>query len=156
MAIIATVNVIYSKMFSKSIPSASDYITYFLVPVVYLSVAHALLDKGLVVADVLSRKFPRLVVLIINSISYVVGAVAGVFIASRQYSLMLEYIAIRKRSSINRLNFPLWPFSFILGVGMLLMTFGFIWVIIRDWSGATKSEVGKNNDPQLKEGGDPR
>ena len=151
MAIFATVNVIYVKLFSKSIPSASDYVTYFMVPVVYLSVGFSLLDMGLVVADVLSRKFPRALVLIINSISYLLGAAASALIAWRQFDLMLNYYAINKRSSMVVLNFPLWPFCLVLSFGMVLLTLGFIWVIIRDSAGI-KTAAKKDGEEQLTEG----
>lgn len=130
MALLATANVVYSKLFSRSIPSSTDWIAYLMIPVVYLSVAYVVLDRGLIAVDIISGRFPKWVKNIITALSYCVGAGLGLLISYRLFMQMLEYKSIHKMSSTSALSLPLWPFYCILCFGMVLLSISQLWVIV--------------------------
>lgn len=131
MAMLATANVLTSKIFSYGIPSAVDWGTYLLIPVVFLSIGHNLLCNGLIQVDFLSKRFPPVVNAIIEIISNIAGCGISCVITWRQFVLAARYFSTRKVSSFMPLHFLIWPFCVILGVGTALMAVIFIWQIIR-------------------------
>lgn len=131
MALWATVNVIYSKITHTSIPSTNDWIAYLLVPATFLTAGYEIIDRGLVYVDIVIRRLPAVIYKIVFTISYLVGIAISAFIVERQISLTIYNFGIHKTSSVDKLNFVLWPFSLILGIGVALMGISMFWCILR-------------------------
>lgn len=131
VAIGATINVITTKLFHWGVPSINDWITYFLIPIVYLSLAHVQLDRGMVAVDFLSSRLPAWFNNTLNSIWDIIFALVSFYIARNMFTLMLEHIRLHKRSSVLAGSFPLWPLSLMLGVGMALYGVCVLWTMVR-------------------------
>lgn len=131
VAIGATVNVITTKLFHWGVPSVNDWITYFLIPIVYLSLAHVQLDRGMVAVDFLSSRLPNWFNTAVNTIWDIIFSVVTFYIARNMFTLMLDHIRLHKRSSVLAGSFPLWPMSMMLGVGMALYGICILWTMIR-------------------------
>ena len=131
IAVMATVNVITSKIFHTIVPSVNDWITYLLIPIVFLSISHVQLDRGLVVVDVLNKRYPKWLLNVIDVISNFCLIGLNGFISWRAFVLMLDKFAHKEISSIDAGHFYLWPFCLILGFGMLCFAFTSFWCILR-------------------------
>ena len=131
IAVLATINVITSKVFHVIVPSANDWITYLLIPIVFLSIAHVQLDRGLVVVDVLNKHYPKWLLNAIDVISNLCLIALNGFISWRAFILMADKFAHKEISSIDAGHFYMWPFSFLLGFGMLCFAFTSFWCILR-------------------------
>ena len=131
IALIATINVITSKLFSWIVPSNIDWITYLIIPVVFLSLAHVQLDRGLVTVDFISSHYPKKLKDTIDIISDVLLIFINAFIGYRGFVLMFDKIATKEMSSTDAGSFYLWPFCLILGFGMFCFAFTSFWCILR-------------------------
>lgn len=132
MALWATVNVIYSKITFNSIPSTLDWIAYLLVPVVFLSVGIEIMDSGLISVDLITDRFPLGIKKTIVALGYIIGAVISAVMCQQQFSSMRTAFATHSMSSpLEKLAFPLWPFSLIMTVGLGIMTFTMVWYTMR-------------------------
>mgnify|MGYP002627297814 CR=1 FL=1 len=131
IAVMATINVISSKLFHVIVPSVNDWITYLLIPIVFLSISHVQLDRGLVVVDVLNKHYPKWLIDTIDVISNLCLIALNGFISWRAFVLMGEKFAHKEISSIDAGHFYMWPFSFLLGFGMLCFAFTSFWCVLR-------------------------
>ena len=133
MALGATVNVIINKTLGTSIPSVNDWISFLMIPVVWLCLAQVTLKGKLVSVDFLSKHFPVILNRIIQALGYLIGAAVTFYIMTRQWSLMKSNYESGKLSSTSGLNFVLWPFSAILAIGLGLSALAFIWMSVRQF-----------------------
>lgn len=131
MALLATTNVVTSKLFKVAIPSAVDWGTYLLIPVVFFAICYNLLTNGLIQVDFLIRHFPKAVNQMIEIISNLVGFGISAVITWRQTALAWRYFNSGKLSSFMPLHFPLWPFCVIIGLGAAIMGIIFLWRTVR-------------------------
>lgn len=131
VVVLATANVICSKLTHVSIPSANDWITYLLVPIVYLSIGYMVLDRGLIEVDFVSKHYPRWLKIVISLFSTLACTIINVFIIRYQLQLTNNYLALNKMSSTSPLHFPLWPFPVIILIGMVMMSVAMLWKCIR-------------------------
>ncbi len=132
MALWSTVNVIYSKITLNSIPSTMDWIAYLLVPVVFLSVGMDIMASGMISVDLITDRFPLGLRKTIIAIGYLIGAVISAIMCQQQFSRMRTAFATHSKSSpLEKLAFPLWPFSLIMTIGLAVMTFTMVWYMMR-------------------------
>lgn len=131
VAVVATVNIITTKLLHWGVPSVNDWITYLLIPIVYLSLPYAQLDRGMVAVDFVSKHMPRLVYDILVTVWELLFSLISFYIARNMMGLMVEYIRLHKRSSVLAGSFPLWPLALILGLGIGLYGLSTIWIAIR-------------------------
>lgn len=140
IAVVATVNVIVSKVSGSSIPSANDWIRHFMIPTVWLSLGNVAVNRGLIQVDFLSLHFPDVVNRIIQAASYLLGAFVTGFICVQQWGLMQTNLAVGKMSSTNALSFHIWPFNLLMVLGLALSTFAFLWCAARQFAPKRKGE----------------
>ena len=131
MALWATINVISQKVTHVSIPSTNDWIAYLMIPVVFLAAPFEIGERGLTAVDFCIDHLPKLVQKMIVGAGYLLGAFISVFVATNQFALTKTYFEAGKMSSVDALNFPLWPFSLLLGIGCVLMTFCMLWYYVK-------------------------
>ena len=132
IALLATVNVITSKLFHVIVPSANDWITYLMIPIVFLSLGHVHLDRGLVVVDFLNKHYPKWLLTVIDIISHICLIALSIFMAYRQFLLMIDKFKIKEMSSTDAGHFYMWPFAGLLALGLAIFTFTSFWSILRD------------------------
>lgn len=132
VALLATVNVVTSKAFHTVVPSCNDWITYLLIPIVFLSIGHVHLDRGLVVVDFVNKHYPKWLLTVIDIISNILLIGLNGFLSWRAFVLMVQKFQIKELSSVDAGHFYMWPFSFLLGFGMAVFAFTSFWCILRD------------------------
>ena len=160
VALVATINVITSKTIKWIIPSNIDWITYLIIPIVFLSLAHVQLDRGLVTVDFVSSHYPVWLKKLVDIISNALLIFINGFIGYRGFVLMMAKIATKEMSSTDKGSFPLWPFCFLLGFGMICFAFTSFWSILRTLNGVHPNDgVHKDEDSiqtvgNHEEGGD--
>ena len=93
VALLATINVITSKFFHIMVPSCNDWITYLLIPIVFMSIGHVHLDRGLVVVDFVNKHYPKWLLTIIDIVSNILLIGLNGFIGWRAYVLMADNFA---------------------------------------------------------------
>ncbi len=132
VALLATINVITSKFSHIMVPSCNDWITYLLIPIVFMSIGHVHLDRGLVVVDFVNKHYPKWLLTIIDIVSNILLIGLNGFIGWRAYVLMADNFAAKAWSSTSAGKFYIWPFNFLLGTGMVIFAFTSFWCILRD------------------------
>lgn len=146
VALVATINIITTKLFHWSIPSVNDWITYFLIPIVYLSLAYVQLDRGMVAVDFMSSRLPKWFNDTLNTIWDLLFAAVSFYIAKNMAGLMFDFLGLHKRSSVLPGSFPLWPLAFVLFLGMLLYGLSTIWIVFRRYIPPLETEEGENRE----------
>lgn len=150
VAIIATINIITTKLFHWGVPSVNDWISYFLIPIVYLALAYVQLDQGMVSVDFVSKRFPRIFNEILITLWDLIFSLAAFYISKNMFGLTMEYMQLHKRSSLLAGSFPLWPLALILGVGMLLYGVSTLWIIARRFVPREESSGAETGEGERK------
>lgn len=155
--LLALVNVIVTKLFKFSVPSATEWITYLNILSVFPAVAFVQLDRGHTRVDLFDNHFPRFVQKIIEAGGNILGAALCFLISWRAFVLFQDQFRKGTMSSTSTLTkgaFPLWPFSLMLAVFCTIWALAFIWSIIRIFmrkNGKTeemaKGKPAKGGDP---------
>ncbi|QCX33877.1 TRAP transporter small permease [Caloramator sp. E03] len=117
----------------SGIPASTEIIQYLHIPVVFLAAAYVTLERGHTRIDMISSKFPTILQKIFNTFGNICGILICAFISQRGFLQMSKYIKRKQMSSVSGIGFPLWPFALILAVGFALLSFSFLWCIIRQY-----------------------
>ena len=129
--LVAFFNVLGEKILHKGIPASTEIIKYLHVPAVFLCCAFVTLDRGQTAIDLLSAKFPQGVQNVIAVISNALGTAISAFLGWRGIVQMIKHIEYHEMSNVTGFGFPLWPFSLIFSVGLFMLSFSFLWSIVR-------------------------
>ncbi len=135
--LIAFVNVILEKMAKAGIPvsginSSADYIAYLHVPIVFFSAGFITVERGHTSVDILTTRFPLAVRRATVFVSSILGAAITGFITYRGFRVLLpDAIAHHITINTSSFSFPQWPFILLYCIGMVMLTFSFLWVILR-------------------------
>ncbi len=113
------------------IPASTEIIQYLHIPVVFMAAAYVTFDRGHTRIDLLSSKFPHAVQVFFEILGNVCGAGICAFVSQRGFVQMGKFITRHKMSSVSGIGFPLWPFALILAMGFAMLSFSFLWNIIR-------------------------
>ncbi len=143
--LLALLNVITSKLFKFSIPSATEWITYLNILAVFPAVAFVQLDRGHTRVDLLDHLMPGAGKKIIEVFSDLLGAGVCVLLSWRAFVLFEDQLRMGTMSSSSALTkgaFPLWPFSLALGLFCALWMLTFLWSILRCFIRTHEKEEG--------------
>ena len=143
IAVLATANVLTSKILTWSIPSVNDWITYLFVGVVYCSIAYCRLGDGLISVDILSAHYPKIVKNIFSMICDLIGGFIFVMIVKCSIPLFKNNFDLNVMSSTGKGSFPLWPFNLAIVVFSAIMALAMAWGIVRTIAGM----MGKYEEP---------
>lgn len=131
IAIVVTINIITTKLFSWSIPSATEWVSYLFCGMFYFAISYVKLSQGLVAVDILSVHFPPVVNDIITIFSDLAAAALYGMIGYYALPLLQKNLNYHVMSSTGTGAFPLWPFNGIVMVFSTLFAFTMIWHIVR-------------------------
>lgn len=132
--LIALVNVIASKLFKSSVPSATEWITYLNILAVFPAVAFVQLDRGHTRVDLFDDKFSKPMQKCIEIFSDLLGMGLCGLMSWRAFVLFQEHMqkgTMSSTSALTKGSFPLWPFSLLLSIFCALWLLSFGWSIIR-------------------------
>lgn len=135
--LIAFINVVGEKLAKAGLPIrginySADVIAYLHVPIVFLSAGFITLERGHTCVDILTNKLSATVQRITQYLSMLLGIAITGFITYRGFASLLVGI-IQRGSTINTNSFsmPQWPFALAYCIGMALLTFSFVWALLR-------------------------
>jgi TRAP-type C4-dicarboxylate transport system permease small subunit len=157
--LIAFINVCGEKLGRAGLPvsglnSYVDWIAYLHVVLVFLSCGYVTIERGHTCVDILTNRFGAAVQ---KGTAYL-GAVLGMGISGlmtyRGFAFLLtDMIKHKKTISTSSFSFPAWPFGLAYCVGLALLTFSFVWMILRLIFRYTPPPV-KTVDEAVPEGGE--
>lgn len=149
IALIATVDVIATKVFTHPIRNVTEFVTYMNVPVVFFCIGFVQLDRGHTHIDLIYRRFPQSVHKVIHIIGYVIGVVVCGFAGWRGMALMAQKLQTMTYAS-GPTSFLVWPFVLCIGIGYLVLAISFLWCIPRELKGRSPYTIdlggGQNAD----------
>jgi len=131
VAVMCTVNVILTKAFNIVFPSMNDYVKYFFVCVVYMSVCHVQFETDFIYVDILTRKFSAAVNGVIGAMGDLLGVVTFAYVSRRMWFLFVEHLTYNKQSSTAIGHIPTWPFVLVFCVFAAILSFTFLRNILR-------------------------
>lgn len=135
--LIAVINVCGEKLAQagasvKGINFSADWIAYLHVPVVFLSTGYIALERGHTCVDILTNKLHAVVRRIMAYVSAVLGIAITGFIAWRGITALIpDLIEHHMTISTSSFSFVQWPFALTYCIGMLMLCFGFFWIVLR-------------------------
>ena len=137
MALIATVNVLTSKIFVVSVPGNIMWITYLLIPVTYFACPFEQSHRGFMTVDAFSSKYPKIGQQILQYFSDLFGAAIYALCGYAAIPLLRDDFMYKTLSETGSQGFVLWPFDLILIVMCFVLAFSFLWNIARRiaWKG---------------------
>lgn len=151
VAVICSVDSLSTKIFSTSIPSGTDWVTYLNIPVVFLAMGFLQVERGNTVVDLLSNKFPPVVQKVIRTASNVLGTAICGYLGYCQFRLTADKFAKHAMSSSQMSAFPVWPFALIIAIGYSLVAVSFFWCIFREYLVPDDQRAGAFRRPEEME-----
>lgn len=130
--LITFANVVSSKIFNSSIKNAVDIVTYFNVPICFLSVAYVQIERGHTNIMLLQPKFHPFVSLIIRQFSNILGVAISAILGWRGFVQMQAWMRTASTASANINSIKIWPFAGLLAFGCCLLAFCFLWSFVRE------------------------
>lgn len=134
IAVIATTDVIATKIFGQPIRNVTEFVTYMNIPVVFFCIGFVQLDRGHTHIDLIYRHFPLSVHKIIHIIGYIVGVAVCGFAGWRGVVLAVQKFDSMTYAS-GPTSFLIWPFVVCIGIGYLVLAVSFLWCIVRELKG---------------------
>lgn len=131
--LVAFFNVLGEKILHHGIPASTEIIQYLHIPVVFLACGYVTLDTGHTKIDLLSRRLPEKVQVVLTTIGYLLGAAISAFVGARGIVQMQKFIRTHAKSSTTGVGFAKWPFALIFSIGFFLLAFSFVWAITRQY-----------------------
>lgn len=153
---IAVINVIGEKLAKAGVPISgisgySNWISYLHVPIVFLTCGYVTIERGHTCVDILAKKIPRLLSIITYYVGMVLGALVAGYMCYRGITVLLveniQYSVTISDSSST--GFPQWPFTLMYCIGMAMLSFSFIWMVLRQiFNFQRKTEEDEQDEPQ--------
>lgn len=131
MSFLAVGDILAAKLFSSAIPQQHEWIQYMLLAVVFCFLPIIVLGRGMMSVDILTRKFPKLLLSAIEIVSYACGAVIFGFLAYRGFLLVARHFVEKTTSATQTGAFQIWPFTLIYAAGQLLLAVACLWRAVR-------------------------
>ena len=131
VAVLCTVDSLSAKFFSVSVPNGQDWVTYLIIPIVFLAMGYLQVERGNTVVDLLSNKFPKALNHVLQIFGNILGAVLSAYLAYCEFGLMASKLSTLAKSSSSANAFFVWPFAMIVAVGYLLVAVSFAWCAVR-------------------------
>ena len=149
--VLSFVNILTTKLFHYAIQNTTELVQYLLVPIVYCSVAKIQLSDGLMHVDLISRKFPKWLQSLIDSVSAILGTFLYSFAGWAACDLFWKCYTQHKTAANSLSSFVIWPFVLVYIVFSFLLAVSLLWSLIRK-SFIMKAEPAEDAD--IAEGGE--
>lgn len=129
--LVAFFNVLGEKILKQGIPASTEIIQYLHIPVVFLASGFVTLDRGHINIDLLSSHFPKAVQKFVAALGFLMGAGITAFVGYRGVVQMMKFYSNNIKSSVTGVGFAKWPFALMFCVGFFMLSFSFLWSILR-------------------------
>ncbi len=147
--LVAVIDVVLAKFFKMSFPSATEWITYLNVLIVFAPLAYVELARGHTRVDLLGEKSPPAVSKIIRIFALLLSAVVFGYLTYCGVKLVRNQFITGTSSSSDafaKLAFDLWIFGVIYTLGCALATLSFLWALLREFTGIGAHQPDKHDD----------
>lgn len=134
IAVIASMDVIATKIFAHPIRNVTEFVTYMNIPVVFFCIGFVQLDRGHTHIDLIYRHFPLVFHKIIHIVGYIIGVAVCGFAGWRGMVLTGQKFSSMTYAS-GPTSFLIWPFVVCIGIGYLVLAVSFLWCIFRELKG---------------------
>lgn len=144
--LIAVIDVILAKFFKTALPSATEWITYLNVLIVFPPLAYVQLERGHTNVELFNNKFPPLVLKIIRICSLVLATAVMAFLAWLGFKMTVAKFLSGESSSSDAfavMAFKIWIFGAVYTVGSGLCALSFLWSLVREFTGLSIFERAK-------------
>ncbi|MCR5785035.1 MAG: TRAP transporter small permease [Eubacterium sp.] len=134
--LIAFFDVIGEKLSKIGVPvhgisGYSDWIAYLHVPVVFFSAGYITLERGHTCVDILTSRLNKVIRKVTAYIGFIIGIAITVLMTARGYVLLKDIYEHHTTIGTSSYSFPQWPFAFMYLCGMIMLTFSFVWALLR-------------------------
>ncbi len=127
---LAFFDAMFSKFLRRSIPRATELVTYLNVAIVFLGLAIVQLKDKHTTVELTYGKYPPA----IKKMCCIVANFAGTAVCAYFGKLGFEYAVemFLKGNLSGAMNgFPLWPFAAIMGIGWVMLALTSLWTVVR-------------------------
>lgn len=131
MSLLAVGDILAAKLFASAIPNQYQWVQYLLIVAVFTVMPSIILSRGLMAVDILTKNLPKPVLKAIEFLSYICGTVIFGFLCYRGFILMAKHFAEKTASANQTGAFPIWPFTLIYAVSLVLVSLACLWRAIR-------------------------
>lgn len=153
IALMATVDVVATKVFGHPLRNVTELVTYMNVPVVFFCIGFVQLDRGHTHIDLIYRHFPLAAHKVIHIVSYVIGMAVCGFAGWRGMVLTAQKAQSMAYAS-GPTSFLIWPFVACIGIGYLVLALSFLWCIPRELLGRSPYFIDEGGGSAAEEGGE--
>ena len=132
--LLVTVDIITTKFFHYSVPSATEFVEDLNIPMVFIGMAYVQLTRGHIAGPVFEKVFPGGV----NRAIALAGHFSGLFICgliSWRLLPVFQEMWVKGVAKAGVIQFPLWPFALGAFIGFVLLTVAYILSIVRELKG---------------------
>ncbi|MDC7239322.1 MAG: TRAP transporter small permease [Spirochaetales bacterium] len=129
---IAVIDVIGAKFFSKSLRGSTELIAQFNIILVFLAAPFSQIHNGFTSIEILQKKFPPGVRQFIKCLGSLLGMGFCLLISYRTLSLVTRNFHLKSKTVSGAWGIPLWPFTACLSIGFLMLAAAFCWTALRE------------------------
>ncbi|MCD8115983.1 MAG: TRAP transporter small permease [Oscillospiraceae bacterium] len=136
--LMSLIDVILAKLFHSALPSATEWVTYLNILIVYPPFAYVQLERGHTRVDLFEGKMSHAVSKTIRIISLLLATAVMAFLTQRGYVVTMSKFLSGESSSVDafaKMSFKIWIFGVVYTVGCGLGTISFLWSVVREFIG---------------------
>ena len=136
--LISLVDVVLAKVFHTALPSATEWVTYLNILIVFPPFAYVQLERGHTKVDLFEGKMSSGLSMFIRVVSLLLAAAVMAFLTWRGGVVTMEKFLSGERSSVDamaKMAFDIWIFGVVYTIGCGLGTISFLWSVVREFIG---------------------
>ncbi len=141
VTLVCFVDVILWKFFGRTIPSATDLVTYLNLVLVFMAASYVQMDRGSVAIELLQSKFHKVIRLITRVLASALGLGVCFFAAYRGWFHLSDLYKTNAMAD-GSWHFKLWPFQAVLVFGFVCLGLAFLFAIVRNIINYKKRRAG--------------
>jgi TRAP-type C4-dicarboxylate transport system permease small subunit len=146
--LIAVIDVILARFSHSALPSATEWITYLNIVMVFPPLAYVELERGHTQVDLFEERMPPGVTKAIRVLALILAVAVMAFLTWRGGALTAQKFLTGESSSPDafaRMAFQIWIFGAVFTVGCGMGAFSFLWTIVREFTGMSIFERKPDN-----------
>ena len=141
VTLVCFVDVIIWKFFGRTIPSATDLVTYLNLVLVFMAASYVQMDRGSVSIELLQNKFQKVVRLVTRVLASALGMGVCFFAAYRGWFHLADLYKTNAMAD-GSWHFKLWPFEAVLVFVFVCLGLAFLFAIGRNIINYRKRRAG--------------
>lgn len=140
MMAIAIIDVIGSKFFNRGILGTGEMIEELNIILVFMAMAYVQVDRGHIRISIIENVLAPWVSHVLRMFGYLLGIFIFAFMSWRSLVLLQKHV-VTLATKEGAVHFLLWPFSFAMTMGLILLTLVYVASFIKGFT------AGKDHEP---------